>query len=390
MWDPNPAGQTRQQRRSGHYRAFVPVAIAERRFSLDDEAVAAVSTATKALAELNASHGRATSLDALARNLVLSEAVASSRIEGLVLSHKRLARAAYRREGSPTGDRKAAEVLGNVDALEQAIELGVRAQPISVQDVQDIHETLLRFTFDKTIAGVVRKDQNWVGGSEYHPLDAAFVPPPQEHVEPLLEDLCEFIERDDIAPVEQAAIAHAQFETLHPFADGNGRVGRALIYTVLRRRGEIPRYAPPISLVLASQTGTYISGLVGYREGRLDEWCAVFAAAVTRAAHEAGTLADRVEELQDAWLHQLGDPRSDAAVRQLVSALPSQPVIDVAAGQQLTGKSHVAVGKALNQLAELGVLQPLNEKKWGRVWECGALLDLVSVFAEQVSHPHQA
>lgn len=78
---------------------------------------------------------------------------------------------------------------------------------------------------------------------------------------PLLEDLCVFINRGDLAPLVQAGVAHAQFETLHPFADGNGRVGRALIYTVLRRRGEILNYIPPISLILAAHPRTYIDGL---------------------------------------------------------------------------------------------------------------------------------
>jgi Fic family protein len=390
VWEPNLAAPGRRQRRRGVYRAFVPFLIAERAFDLDDEAVAAVVAATKGIDALNASAPAVASLESLARNLLRSEAAASSRIEGLELSHKRLARAAYRPDGRLRGDRRAAEILANVEAMEQAVALGAAARPLSVSDIRAIHRTLLRHTFDDRIAGVIREGQNWIGGSDYHPLDAAYVPPPHQYVEPLLEDLCAFVQRDDIAPVAQAAIAHAQFETIHPFGDGNGRVGRALIYTILRRRGEAARYIPPISLVLAAEPRTYVGGLVGYRAGQVTDWCTIFAAATRQAAVLAGELSAQIEALQQQWLEQLGRPRSDAAVRQLVAALPAQPVIDVVAGQRLTGKSHVAVGAALRQLETAGVLQPLNEKKWGRLWECGALLQLVGDFEREASAPVRA
>jgi Fic family protein len=347
--------------------------------------VAAASQATRELVKLNQA-SPAGGAGPLAKSLVRSEAAASSRIEGLQLSQQRLARAAYQAEGH-RGDRRAAEILANVEALEQAVVLGADANPIGVTDIQDIHRTLLRFTFDRAVAGVVRDRQSWIGGSDYHPLDAAYVPPPAEYVPALLEDLCEFIERDDLAPVVQAAIAHAQFETIHPFADGNGRVGRALIHTVLRRRGETPEYVPPISLVLAAQPRAYIAGLVDYREGRISDWCTLFTSATARAADDAIELNDAIAALQARWLDALGSPRRDAAVRQIVAVLPSQPVIDVGAAQHLTGKSHVAVGNALNQLEDAGILQRLNERKWGRLWECGELLQLVSDFEERVSTP---
>ncbi|MGA9313840.1 MAG: Fic family protein [Solirubrobacteraceae bacterium] len=384
QWQANLGAPTRKHRRGGFYETFIPAPIASHSFQLDDQAVAALSGAAKALSELNSSPPRLASLESLARNLLRSEAVASSRIEGLVLSQKRLARAAYRPDGRASGDRRAAEVLANVQAMEDAIALGGSVNPLRVADIEEIHRTLLRFTFDD-IAGVLRTSQNWIGGSDYHPLDATFVPPPPELVKPALEDLCDFARREDVAPVAQAAIAHAQFETIHPFADGNGRVGRALIYTILRRRDEIPRYIPPISLVLAAEPKAYISGLEDYRSGRVSDWCALFASATRRAAEEAGELSRRIELLQQTWIERLGNPRRDSAVRELIAALPAQPVIDVPAGQQLSGKSHVAVGNALSALETVGVLRRLNEKKWGRLWECEALLSLIDDFERQLS-----
>jgi Fic family protein len=179
----------------------------------------------------------------LARRLLRAESVASSRIEGLVLSQRRLARAEA--EEADARDETARSVLGNVVAMEHAVALGAGAKPLRLKDVLDIHRVLMLATTTPRIAGELRERQNWIGGNAYNPGRADFVPPPPEHVKGLMNDLVAFMNRTDLPPVVQAAIAHAQFETIHPFADGNGRVGRALIHVVLRRRGLAPRSSRP-------------------------------------------------------------------------------------------------------------------------------------------------
>jgi Fic family protein len=384
FWPVDPAAPS-WGRRGGTYKVFLPDPIAARELSLDGTAVAAVADASKALAHLNDTQPKLATLAALAGNLLRSESAASSRIEGVKISHKRLARASYARAGGRSGDGRAAEVLGNVEAMHLAIELGAGAEALTVEHIKEVHRTLLRFTEDRDIAGVIRTSQNWIGGNDYNPIGATYVGPPHEQVLPLLEDLCAFIARTDLAPIVQAAVTHAQFENIHPFADGNGRVGRTLIYTVLRRRGEITSYIPPISLVLASQPRGYVGGLGAYSTGKISIWAERFAAATGRAAGEAERLTEQIEALQAQWLERLGNPRSDAATRELISALPGQPVIDVPAGQQLTGKSHVAIGNAITQLQDAGILKKLKESKWGRVWECDELLALVDRFEKTVS-----
>lgn len=385
VWEPSPgAPGGRRRRRGGVYEAFVPVEIADRSFRLDDDAVAAIAAATRALAGLAGSRPRL----ALAGNLLRSESAASSRMEGLQISHRRLARAAFAETSRHGRDGKAAEVLGNLEAMKRAIELGEDGG-IGVTDIQEIHRTLLRFTADRRIAGVIREEQNWIGGNDYNPIGAVYVPPPPEMVKPLLEDYARFLAREDLSPIAQAAIGHAQFENIHPFGDGNGRVGRALIHTVLRRRGEAELYVPPISLTLAAEQKAYFAGFGSFSAGDVSGWCELFANATERAAREAERMEAEIEARQEAWLELLGNPRRDAAVRQLVSALPEQPVIDVAAGQRLTGKSHVAVQSALTRLEEVGVLHRLNERKWGRVWECDELFELVEGFEEMVSSSTQ-
>lgn len=387
LWPASPGVYGSVARQGGRYQTFTPNPISGRSFLLDGEAGALLQDATKALEHLERSSTRVATFGAVAQNLLRSESVASSRIEGVVISQKRLARAAHQGPGKGRGDNRAAAVLGNVEAMKQAIAIGGKREPIVVGDLLDIHRLLLRFTEDRSIAGVIRETQNWIGGNDYNPVGAVYVPPPPERVPVLLSDLCDFINRDDLPPIAQAAIAHAQFETIHPFADGNGRTGRALIYAILRKRGEIPAYVPPISLVLGARPKSYIAGLTDYREGEVALWCGSFFHAAARAAWEAERLAQAIEALQERWLERLGRLRKDAAARQLISALPEQPVIDVVAAQSLTGRSHVAVGRAMQQLEDASVLRRLNERKWGRVWECDELLELVEDFEKSVSLP---
>ena len=384
LWEPNPAGQGRRARRGGRYRAFVPDAIADREIPLGAGATAALNEATKALERLQHTPTRLATLGAVAQNLLRSESVASSRIEDVLISHKRLARVAHLGSGARRRDARAEAVLGNVAAMRRAIEMGA-GPAIGVEELLEIHRLLLGATPDRAIAGILRERQNWIGGNAYNPLEAAFVPPPPELVPDLLDDLCRFIARDDLPPVVQAAVAHAQFETIHPFADGNGRAGRALIYAVLRRRGEAPTYIPPISLLLAADQGSYIAGLHGYRAGEVSEWCKLFAEATAGAAREAERLAEEIESLEEEWLERAGCPRHDSAARRLLAALPEQPVLSSADAQRLTGRSHVSVNKALEQLENAGILRRLNQRKWGRVWECDELLDLVEDFERTVA-----
>jgi hypothetical protein len=214
VWPADPSAYgPRRVTRGGAYEVFIPARIADRTFPLGDAASAAIAQATKALGQLSAMTPRLASLDALARNVLRSESMASSRIEGVTISHKRLAGAAYAKEHSRRGDGRAAEVLGNVEAMQLAIDIGARNEPFTVDDVKGLHRTLLRYVDDEDIAGVIRDKQNWIGGNDYNPVGAAFVPPPPEHLEALLDDLCRFIARDDLAAVTQAAAAHANSRT---------------------------------------------------------------------------------------------------------------------------------------------------------------------------------
>jgi Fic family protein len=282
-WPADPAVPGgRPERMSFRYRAFVPDPIAKLQLSVPSDVAASVSAAERAVDALNRDPPWLASLEVLARRLLRSESVASSRIEGLVLSQRRLA-SAEADEGAAR-DETARFVLGNVAAMEEAVALGTGAKPLRLEGILAVHRTLMLATTTPQIAGALRTRQNWIGGNAYNPGRAVFVPPPPGRVRTLMDDLVAFMNRADLPPVIQAAITHAQFETIHPFADGNGRVGRALIHVVLRRRGLAPRYVPPVSLVLAADARAYVSGLTAYREDRSGEWIDLFARAIGRAA----------------------------------------------------------------------------------------------------------
>ena len=209
---------------------------------------------------------------------------------------------------------------------------------------------------------------------------------PQRFVTAGHHDLVVFANRDDLPPVLQASIAHAQFETIHPFWDGNGRVGRALIHAILRRRGLAPRYVPPVSLALAGRADDYIRGLTAYRYGDEEDWYAIFADALRASAAGARDFAGRVATLQDRWLKQAGNPRRGAGARKLIDALPAHPVVDVRTAQDVLGaRSQETARAAIIRLVSAGVLREVKiGRKRGRLWESVGLFDLLDSFEREL------
>ncbi len=224
----------------------------------------------------------------------------------------------------------------------------------------------------------MRETQNWIGGNDFNPCFAEFVPPPPDHVDTLLRDLCDFTNRDDLPAVVQAALVHAQFETIHPFADGNGRTGRALIHVVLRRRGLATALVPPISLVLATRADRYVAGLNAYRyEGRPSEpaaaegvqrWLDVFLSAASRATAYAVALCGRLGEVEARWREAVRPRRGSAADRILPFLVP-QPVLTAGDVETILGVSRQAATQAVRQLADAGVLAQIGRGERRRMFE---------------------
>ena len=261
FWENTHAGGLRRRdRRSGEYRAYVPDPLVG--------AALVLSPSTEALAARAEARVRALGalpdMAGIARFLLRSEAIASSRIEGVAPSAHRVALAELAQQEEVRGlSEHVRAVARNVTLVRAAAEELSGAQPVTADRLLALHRSLLP---DSPEHHGIRSTQNWVGGSSYHPLDADFVPPPPELVPDLVADLLTYLNGATHAPLIQAALVHAQFETIHPFADGNGRVGRALIHTVLTRRGLLAGMILPTSLVLSTLSGKYVEALSRFPE----------------------------------------------------------------------------------------------------------------------------
>jgi len=399
-WEPaiRLTGLPRKDRRAFHYRAYFPDALSGRPIMLDGNVAADVADAETAIARLEARARSLVDSEALARLLLRAESVASSRIEGLQVGARRLLRVDAAREfGEPETDVTALEVLGNIDAMSFGTQAVGEGDPITVDVLLEIHRRLLASTHLSQHAGTVRTVQNWIGGSSYNPCSASFVPPPPASVAPLLDDLCAFCNDDQLPAVAQAAIAHAQFETIHPFVDGNGRVGRALIHLVLRRRGLAARALPPISLILATHANEYLDGLNATRyegspDGRaahdgLNLWIGRFASAAQRSVLEATTFEERVDELEASWRRRLGSVRRGSATHVLLQRLPALPILTVNSAATLIGRSFLATNQAVERLVQANILASIRAGRRNRAFEAPELISVLADFERGLASP---
>ena len=267
-WAPSEVtGLPRREHLSGPYSAYVPDLLANRSLAVSPAVSAKAAEVERAVQRLVS--GSTVSLEGVARFLLRSEAIASSLIEGIAPSPQQVALAELAQDEPIRGfGDQARLVANNIIILKRATAQLVESVQVSVVDVEQLQSALL---IEERHHGL-RVVQNWIGGSNWHPLEATFVPPPPDRVPGLMDDLMAYLNGSAHAPLIQAALVHAQFETIHPFTDGNGRVGRALIHCVLARRRLTPTAMLPISLVLATLRHTYIDGLTAYRYvGAADE-----------------------------------------------------------------------------------------------------------------------
>ena len=397
-WEGSFSGPTRRDRRPCRYSVYLPDRLAHRSFALDGDVAADVADAEADLVRLNATAIALTNTEALARLLLRAESVASSRIEGLVVGARRLLRAdAARQLGVEVRDGTANEILANIDAMAWGVSSVAPGGSITIETVLEVHRRLLAGSRLEEHGGNLRSVQNWIGGSGYNPCSAEFVPPPPDAVPDLLRDLLAFCNDDGLPTLAQAAIAHAQFETIHPFVDGNGRTGRALIHLVLRRRGIAAHFLPPVSLILATWANDYVAGLTATRyvglptsevaHTGINRWVARFAGACRRAVADARWFEEQVGSLQQDWREQAGNPRQGSATQLLIDALPAAPVLTAATAAELTGRSFQAANQAIDRLVETGVLAQVNVGRRNRAFEAPELTDTFTALERRMASP---
>lgn len=364
------------------YRTFVPEPLsledATRDFSVSLAFANTCSEVERMVLNLNQVSDPA--LRSLSRLLLRTESIASSRVEGMEADARALALAEARRGLGRSVGKQAAEIIANIEAMESAVARAATLEHLSVNDLCEIHEVLMRAQPVGQRPGELRDSQNWIGGNNHNPCGAAFVPPPPERVLPLLENLCVFCDSDHLPPLLQAAIAHAQFETIHPFNDGNGRTGRALIQLLLRRRGLAPQTVPPISVIFSWQRDAYIRGLVAFREGELEDWATTFATATAQAVQLVQRFREEIADLTTYWrdrLREVENPRSDSVTWDLIDELPAFPVVSVQMAAKALGRTVPAINTAFERLERAGVLNRIGTSRRYRVWEPSGLIELI-------------
>ena len=397
-WISDPSGPSRRDSRSCEYEAYVPDSLMGRIFTMDGDVAANVADAEAAIARLDIEATSLVDTEVLARMLLRAESVASSRIEGLEIGARRLLRAeAARALGEDPSDITAVEVLGNIDAMVFGIDHVGAGDPITVELLLEVHRRLLARTGLEEHGGRLRDQQNWIGGSAYNPCSAAFVPPPPQLVENLVDDLIAFSNDDSLPAVAQAAIAHAQFETIHPFVDGNGRTGRALIHSILRRRGLALRVLPPVSLVLATWSQDYVAGLAATRyRGRVTSnaardgvnlWIGRFAGACKRAVDDAGTFERQALVIEKHWRERLGRVRSRSATDLLLRRLPGAPVVTVKSAANLISRSFVQTNEAIARLVNAGILRQISVGRRNRAFEASEIIEAFAALERRLASP---
>ena len=397
-WPPRFEGPSRADRQGGWYHPYLPDLLVGWDPLIPGSMAATVGRAETAVRDLNRSDVHP-GLAGLSRFLLRAESVGSSAIEGLRVGPRRVLAAEEQiAMGAVVTDSVAAEVVGNIDAMRRAVDLAAQSGPLNLEDLQEVHRLLMDRSPTRELGGALRDQQGWIGGGSFNPCNAVYVPPPPERVPELMSDLVAYVNTDYHSPLTQAAVAHAQFETIHPFADGNGRAGRALIHIVLQRRGLAPQIVPPISLVLATWSDSYIESLIDYRhEGlaespqrdqALEPWLGTFAAATRRACADALEYSNRITELTDGWNQKLGRYRKGSALDLLVERLPGAPLLTPDKAAQLVGRSPVATRAAITQLIEASILRlrPSSSPR-NRVLEAPAVIQMLTSLERSLATP---
>jgi Fic family protein len=372
-WQPaEPAygSRTAKRRHRGPYEAAVAPEIAEATVALPSDTAAVAEEAAAEIARFDAELGR--EIAPFAAVLLRSESAASSKIERLTASARAIAEA----ELHGHAGRNASLIVANQRAMTAAISL---AERIDADAILTMHAALLERA-DPDIAGRWRDQQVWLGGGDLGPHGAAFVPPHHARVRTNIDDLVGFIARDDVPILAHAALAHAQFETIHPFPDGNGRTGRALVHAHLRAKGLIRNVTVPVSAGLLTDVDGYFAALTKYRDGEPNPIVESFASAAFQAVANGRRLVHDLHAIRQDWQERVR-ARRDAATWRVADLLLRHPVVNAALVANEVGVAPQNTYRSLRPLVDAGVLVEFTDRRRNQLWRAPEVLDALDRFA---------
>ncbi|WP_435771169.1 Fic family protein [Nocardioides sp. SYSU DS0651] len=369
----------RAERRLREIEVALPPRIRDLDLTLPDDLARLVTAALGELGELDLVHGR--TLRALNHLHLRVEAIDSSRIEDIEAGIADYGRALL----GVGANASAVSMASATSALTRLIGDTGLTRRVRAEAVLQAHEDLFRTNPEEAHrAGTFRTTQNWVGGSDFSPTGALHVPPPPETVPAYLDDLFAFANRDDISPLVQAAVTHAQFESIHPFIDGNGRIGRTLIHAVLRRRRATRHLTVPLASALVADRASYFAALDDYRAGHARTIVTMLASATRVATAEAWRTARDIDAARDRWGAAVGGTRPGTPLHRVLDLLTEEPIVNLPLVAGRLRIEEEAAGEAVQRLVDAQVLSQVRGTRRAPVWLAQEILDVVHAMSSRV------
>ncbi|MEZ0362893.1 Fic family protein [Mycobacterium sp. pUA109] len=362
----------------GTYRPVLPARIADLVLDLPPSVVAEAEAASYEIARFDAELGG--EIAPFAAVLLRSESAASSQIENLTASARAIAEAEL---AGVRAKRNAEMIVANTAAMRAAVTL---SDTVDADAILEMHRALMVKEPHHT-PGEFRTEPVWIGGGST-PVGATFVGPRHQLIPGAINDLIAFVQRSDVPALPQIAVAHAQFETIHPFTDGNGRTGRALVQAMLRNKGMIRQVTVPVSAGLLADTGAYFAALTTYRDGDAAPIVERFARASVLSIANGRELVADLRGIRENWNHVV-TARSDSAVWRLADLLTRRPVVNAALLARELGIESTNAHRYLNPLAEAGILVETSSGPRNRVWRSPEVLAALDAFAERAGRRSQ-
>lgn len=313
--------------------------------------------------------------------LVRTESIASSRFEELNATEVNFLRATVGQNVS----EDAVAMAAGLESLRYVVSNTGHNTNLNLELFLEAHKILMkRDSLDSQFAGVVRTFQNWIEGNAKSPQGASYVPPVPERVQPLLDDLFKFVNRTDVNPLVLAAIAHAQFEAIHPFADGNGRIGRALITAILRKFDLTRTAVVPLAAAFIGDRRGYISGIASYLQGDATQIITVVAQGLKVAAEVGKGVVTQLSDLQASWLREMGS-RADSSIERVIGLLISHNTITAPDVSQILGITLKTALASIDALEQNKILQEITGRKRERHWAAPDVIDLLAYYSDDTS-----